>query len=166
MFRRRDNIIVAIVIVAIVGIAAGLWEYKLWLQAQPPPKAQAQPNPLIDPQVTPKAHRVAATGNLPGPGVVLPNGPDRARLELVAEKKKHDAWLADSARKYPLPDNLARSVRMWKSVMEPNGDMYLVPADPGPPPDRYFVSIATRHRDEAPSELSEAAAAVLREKSR
>jgi hypothetical protein len=144
--RRRDNIIGAIGAVTIVIVAAGVWEW--WSPAQSPPA----PPPLVA--------AVAATGNLPGPGVVPPIKIPPARL----------AMLADSARKYPLPDNWPRNVRKWKSVMEPNGDMYLVPGDPDPLPDRFLVSIAIRKRDGRPFELAEpsdlaaAAAVVLREK--
>ena len=173
MIRRRDKIAGAIGVFIVIAVAVGIWEFRRRSWAQSPLPAAA-----------------AATGN--GPVIVLP---DQAQPAIVAEKRKHDAKLAEarlarvaendkvrvaqkkkydemlagSARKYPLPDHWPRNVRRWKSVMEPNGDMYLVPADPDPPPDRFFVSIAIPDRDAGPfelaepSELARAAAALLRE---
>ena len=176
MIRRRDKIAGAIGVFIVIVAAVGIWDFRWrsWSSA-----SACQPTPH-------------ATGNAYDAVIVLS---DQAQLAILAEKRKHDpklaearrarvaendkvriaqkkkydAMLADSARKYPLPDNWPRNVRTWKSVMEPNGDMYLVPADRDPPPDRFFVSIAIPNRDAGPfelaepSELAKAAAAVLRE---
>ncbi len=173
MIRRRDKIAGVIGVFVVIAVAVGCWEFRRWSWDQSPLPAEA-----------------SATGN--GPVIMLSGQAQpaivaekrkhdaklaEARLAMVAEnekvrvaqKKKYDAMLADSARKYPLPGNWPRNVRRWKSVMEPNGDMYLVPADRDPPPDRFFVSIAIPKRDTGsfelaePSELAKAAAAVLRE---
>jgi hypothetical protein len=170
MIRRRDKIAGAIGVFIVVAGAVGRWELRRWSRDKPPLPAKP-----------------AATGN--GPSIIVADQVQRAIVAervaqqknhdaklaeaRVAEKKKRDAWLAVSTRKYPLPDGLPRDVRMWRTVMEPHSEKaHLMEVDSdaiGVPQGRsewFYVGIASRvpFRDEKPSELAERCAAVLRER--